>query len=229
MSAIQVTEKALKEIKRIQSSDPETNEGVLRVQVVGGGCSHSPSPTASSRSISATRRWTKASRDRKSTRTINHHFTADQIRQAHDSKPHGFPTPVLLRDGESTRASALHDDGGVRRTGDDAIGKPRASKLQDITRFDLLRGIHHPPPNTGISSRAPGSGGFECLVRERPALAITDFPARLGDTVSRDAWRRISRLGAERGRCRCDFGLRGTGNDKSEQNRDKKSHGAELA
>jgi iron-sulfur cluster assembly protein len=36
---ITVTEKALKEIKRIQASDPATNEGHLRVQVVGGGCS----------------------------------------------------------------------------------------------------------------------------------------------------------------------------------------------
>ncbi len=36
---IHVTEKALKEIKRIQAQDPTTNEGNLRVQVVGGGCS----------------------------------------------------------------------------------------------------------------------------------------------------------------------------------------------
>jgi iron-sulfur cluster assembly protein len=36
---IQVSEKAVKEIKRIQTSDPETNQGHLRVQVVGGGCS----------------------------------------------------------------------------------------------------------------------------------------------------------------------------------------------
>ena len=36
---IQVSEKALKEIQRIQASDPATNEGALRVQVVGGGCS----------------------------------------------------------------------------------------------------------------------------------------------------------------------------------------------
>ena len=36
---INVTEKALKEIVRIQSQDPASNEGHLRVQVVGGGCS----------------------------------------------------------------------------------------------------------------------------------------------------------------------------------------------
>jgi iron-sulfur cluster assembly protein len=36
---IEVTEKAIKEIKRIQSNDPATNDGHLRVQVVGGGCS----------------------------------------------------------------------------------------------------------------------------------------------------------------------------------------------
>ena len=36
---IQVSEKALKEIHRIQANDPATNEGNLRVQVVGGGCS----------------------------------------------------------------------------------------------------------------------------------------------------------------------------------------------
>jgi iron-sulfur cluster assembly protein len=36
---IKVTEKAIKEIKRIQINDPVTNEGNLRVQVVGGGCS----------------------------------------------------------------------------------------------------------------------------------------------------------------------------------------------
>jgi iron-sulfur cluster assembly protein len=39
MSVITVSEKAVKEIKRIQASDPATNEGNLRVQVVGGGCS----------------------------------------------------------------------------------------------------------------------------------------------------------------------------------------------
>jgi len=36
---IQVTEKALKEIRRIQADDPASNQGNLRVQVVGGGCS----------------------------------------------------------------------------------------------------------------------------------------------------------------------------------------------
>ena len=36
---INVTEKALKEIARIQTQDPSSNEGHLRVQVVGGGCS----------------------------------------------------------------------------------------------------------------------------------------------------------------------------------------------
>ena len=36
---IQVTEKALGEIKRIQSNDPAAVGAVLRVQVVGGGCS----------------------------------------------------------------------------------------------------------------------------------------------------------------------------------------------
>src|SRR4051812_22051799 len=39
MEAIKVTEKAIKEIRRIQSSDPAANQGALRVQVVGGGCS----------------------------------------------------------------------------------------------------------------------------------------------------------------------------------------------
>lgn len=39
MDVIKVTEKALKEIRRIQTSDPATNDGNLRVQVVGGGCS----------------------------------------------------------------------------------------------------------------------------------------------------------------------------------------------
>lgn len=39
MDVIKVTEKALKEIRRIQTSDPATNDGCLRVQVVGGGCS----------------------------------------------------------------------------------------------------------------------------------------------------------------------------------------------
>jgi iron-sulfur cluster assembly protein len=37
--AIIVTPKALKEIQRIQTSDPAANQGCLRVQVVGGGCS----------------------------------------------------------------------------------------------------------------------------------------------------------------------------------------------
>jgi len=36
---IQVTEKAVKEIKRIQENDPSTVGAKLRVQVVGGGCS----------------------------------------------------------------------------------------------------------------------------------------------------------------------------------------------
>ncbi len=36
---IAVTPKALQEIKRIQTADPVANEGNLRVQVVGGGCS----------------------------------------------------------------------------------------------------------------------------------------------------------------------------------------------
>ena len=36
---INVTPKALNEIRRIQSQDPVANEGNLRVQVVGGGCS----------------------------------------------------------------------------------------------------------------------------------------------------------------------------------------------
>src|SRR5690349_17735534 len=39
MQEIKVTEKALKEIQRIQANDPAANEGALRVQVVGGGCS----------------------------------------------------------------------------------------------------------------------------------------------------------------------------------------------
>jgi iron-sulfur cluster assembly protein len=38
-ATIKVTEKAVKEIRRIQASDPAANEGCLRVQVVGGGCS----------------------------------------------------------------------------------------------------------------------------------------------------------------------------------------------
>ncbi len=36
---ISVTDKAVSEIKRIQSSDPTAVGSVLRVQVVGGGCS----------------------------------------------------------------------------------------------------------------------------------------------------------------------------------------------
>ena len=36
---IELTEKAVGEIKRIKSSDPTHNEAHLRVQVVGGGCS----------------------------------------------------------------------------------------------------------------------------------------------------------------------------------------------
>ena len=36
---ITVTEKALNEIKRLQSGDPETQGANLRVSVVGGGCS----------------------------------------------------------------------------------------------------------------------------------------------------------------------------------------------
>src|SRR5688572_4562508 len=39
MDMIQVTEKAVQEIKRIQSTDPTANGSKLRVQVVGGGCS----------------------------------------------------------------------------------------------------------------------------------------------------------------------------------------------
>lgn len=36
---IQVTEKAIQEIKRIMSTDPTANGANLRVQVTGGGCS----------------------------------------------------------------------------------------------------------------------------------------------------------------------------------------------
>jgi iron-sulfur cluster assembly protein len=39
MSVIQITEKAVKEIKRIQTSDPTASDAALRVMVVGGGCS----------------------------------------------------------------------------------------------------------------------------------------------------------------------------------------------
>jgi iron-sulfur cluster assembly protein len=36
---IHVTEKAAKEIQRLQTTDPQTTSGMLRVMVVGGGCS----------------------------------------------------------------------------------------------------------------------------------------------------------------------------------------------
>ena len=36
---IQMTEKAIREIKRLQSEDPKAQNSVLRVMVVGGGCS----------------------------------------------------------------------------------------------------------------------------------------------------------------------------------------------
>lgn len=36
---IQVTEKAISEIRRIQEKDPTATDSVLRVMVVGGGCS----------------------------------------------------------------------------------------------------------------------------------------------------------------------------------------------
>ncbi len=36
---ITVTEKAAKEIRRLQESDPASKDGYLRVMVVGGGCS----------------------------------------------------------------------------------------------------------------------------------------------------------------------------------------------
>ncbi len=39
MSEIQITEKAINEIKRLQSVDPTAADGMLRVMVVGGGCS----------------------------------------------------------------------------------------------------------------------------------------------------------------------------------------------
>lgn len=39
MSMINVTEKALKEINRIRTSDPSANGNMLRVMVAGGGCS----------------------------------------------------------------------------------------------------------------------------------------------------------------------------------------------
>ena len=39
MNQIQVTEKAVAEIKRIQANDPTANSSTLRVMVAGGGCS----------------------------------------------------------------------------------------------------------------------------------------------------------------------------------------------
>ncbi len=36
---ISVSEKAVREIKRIQANDPSAQNGMLRVMVVGGGCS----------------------------------------------------------------------------------------------------------------------------------------------------------------------------------------------
>lgn len=36
---IQITDKAISEIKRIQEKDPTATDAMLRVQVVGGGCS----------------------------------------------------------------------------------------------------------------------------------------------------------------------------------------------
>ena len=36
---IQLTEKAVKEIRRLKNEDEKTKNGYLRVQVVGGGCS----------------------------------------------------------------------------------------------------------------------------------------------------------------------------------------------
>lgn len=36
---IQITDKAVREIKRIQSADPTANHAALRVMVTGGGCS----------------------------------------------------------------------------------------------------------------------------------------------------------------------------------------------
>lgn len=36
---ISVTDKAVQEIKRLQSSDPSNAQASLRVQIVGGGCS----------------------------------------------------------------------------------------------------------------------------------------------------------------------------------------------
>lgn len=39
MSQILITDKAISEIKRIQEKDPTATEAILRVMVVGGGCS----------------------------------------------------------------------------------------------------------------------------------------------------------------------------------------------
>ncbi len=39
MSTIEVTAKAVLEIRRIQTSDPTATHSMLRVKVVGGGCS----------------------------------------------------------------------------------------------------------------------------------------------------------------------------------------------
>ena len=39
MSTLNMTEKAVIEIKRLQTSDPTAQGGMLRVMVVGGGCS----------------------------------------------------------------------------------------------------------------------------------------------------------------------------------------------
>jgi iron-sulfur cluster assembly protein len=36
---IHITEKAAKEVQRLQTADPGNNTGTLRVRVVGGGCS----------------------------------------------------------------------------------------------------------------------------------------------------------------------------------------------
>jgi iron-sulfur cluster assembly protein len=36
---IEITEKAVSEVKRIQANDTSANNSLLRVQVVGGGCS----------------------------------------------------------------------------------------------------------------------------------------------------------------------------------------------
>lgn len=39
MNEIQITDKAVSEIKRIQMNDPTAVDSILRVMVVGGGCS----------------------------------------------------------------------------------------------------------------------------------------------------------------------------------------------